>query len=43
MEVTEEVIVKATVLDIDGINFYQDRKLSNRVIDKFVESENERS
>ena len=43
MEVTEEVIAEARGLDMDSINFYQDRKLSDRAIDKFVESKNERS
>ena len=37
MDVTEEVITKATGLDMDGINFYQDRKLLDRSIDEFVE------
>lgn len=43
MEVTEEVIAEATGLDMNGINFYQDRKLLDKAIDKFVEFEIERS
>ena len=38
MEVTKEVIAEATVLEMDGINFYQERKLSNKAINKFVNS-----
>ena len=43
IDVTEEVITKAMGLDMDGIKFYQDRKLSDRAIDKFVEPTKERS
>ena len=43
MEVTKEVIVEATRLDMDGINFYQEMKLSDRAIDDFVETEQEKS
>ena len=43
MEVTEEVIVKATGLEMDDINFYRERKLSDRAIDEFVESKHEKS
>ena len=43
MEVSDEVIVEATRLDMEGINFYQDRKLLDRTIDEFVESAKERN
>ena len=43
MEVTKEVIVEATGLEMDDINFYQERKLSDRAIDEFVELEHEKS
>ena len=32
MDVTKEVIVEATVLDMDGINFYWDRKLLDTLV-----------
>ena len=36
MDMIEEVIEEAMGMDMDGINFYRDRKLSDRAIDKFV-------
>ena len=41
MGVFEDIIVEATRLDIEGINFYRDRKLSNRVVEEFVDSAKE--
>lgn len=43
MEVTKEVIVEAMGLDMEGINFYRDRKLSDRAIDEFVNSKKEQN
>ena len=43
MEVIEEVIAEAMGLDMDEIKIFWERKLSNRAIDKFVESEHEKS
>ena len=43
MEVTKDVIAEATGLEMDGINFYRERKLSDRAIDEFMESEHEKS
>ena len=43
MEVTEEVIVEATGLDMDDINFYWESKFLDRAIDEFVELEHEKS
>ena len=40
---TNEVIAEATRLDMEGINFYWDRKLSDRAIDEFVDSAKERN
>ena len=34
----EEIITEAMRLDMEGINFYHDRKLSDRAIDEFVDS-----
>ena len=42
MEVTEDVITDSMGLEMDGIKFYWERKLSNRAIDEFVESEHEK-
>ena len=42
MEVREDNIVEAISLELDGINFYRDKKLSNRVVDEFVEMTKER-
>ena len=39
MDVTKEVIVEAMGLDMDRINFYRERKLSDKAIDDFVEIE----
>jgi len=43
MEILEEVIAKATGLELEGINFYRERKLSDKAIEEFVESELEKS
>ena len=37
MEVTKDIIVEATGLEVDGINFYRDNKISNKVVDEFAE------
>lgn len=37
MEVTEDVIIEATGLEMEGINFSGDKKVSNRVVDIFTE------
>ena len=42
MDVIEEIIVKATGLELVGINYYRERKLSNKAIEDFVETKNER-
>ena len=42
MEVTKDMITEATRLEMDEINFYWERKLSDRAIDEFVESEHEK-
>ena len=42
MEVTEDVIAKATGLELDGINFYREQKLSDRPVNEFLESEHEK-
>ena len=41
MDVTEEIIAEDTGLDLDGINFYRERKLFDKEIDDFVEIEEE--
>ena len=41
MEVTEEVIAEATGMELEGLNFYRERKLSDRAVDDFVDSETE--
>ena len=38
MEVSEDIIGKSMGLDTEGINFYNDKKLSNQVVDEFVGS-----
>ena len=43
MEIIEEVIVEAMGLDLEGLNFYREWKLSNRVVDDFVDSETEKA
>ena len=43
MDVIEEIIVEAIGLDMDEINFYQERKLSDKAINDFVEIERERN
>lgn len=42
MEVIEEVIAEATSLELEGLNFYRERKLSDRVVDDFVDSKIEK-
>lgn len=42
MEVIEEIITDSIGLKIEGINFYRDKKMSNRVMDEFVELAKER-
>ena len=43
MEVTEEVIAEATGLELEGLNFYREHKLSDRAVDDFVDSEIEKA
>ena len=43
MEVTEEIIAEATSLDLDKMNFYRERKILDKMIDYFVEIEQERN
>lgn len=43
MDVIEEVIAEATGLDMDGIIFYRERKLSAKAINDFIEIEQERN
>ena len=43
MEITEEVIVEATDLELEGLNFYRERNLFDRVVDDFVDSEMEKA
>ena len=43
MEISEEVIAEATGLDLEGINFYRERKLSDIAIEEFVDSKLEKS
>lgn len=40
MEVIEDIIAEATGLDTEGINFYRDRKLSDWVVEEFVDTAN---
>ena len=42
MEVTNEIITEATSLDMEGINFYRDRKMFGTIADEFAESAKER-
>ena len=42
MEVSEDMITKAIGLGVDGMNFYKDKKVSNKVVTKFVETAKER-
>lgn len=37
MEVIEDIIAEAMGLDIEGINFYRDKKLSDQAVEEFVE------
>ena len=39
----KEVIVKDTRLTMDKIKFYRERKISDKVIDDFVETQQERN
>ncbi len=41
MDVIEDIIVEATRLDMEAINFNKDRKLSHRAIEEFVETTKE--
>ena len=41
MEVTKDIIAKATGLDTEGINFYRDSQLSNQVVEEFAKIEKE--
>ena len=34
-----ETIAKATRLDLDGMNFYRERKILDKAIDDYVETE----
>ena len=43
MEITEEVIAEATGLELEGLNFYRERKLSDRAVDDFVDFEIEKA
>ena len=43
MEVSEDIIAEATGLEMEEINFYQDWKLSDRVVDKFAHLAKERN
>ena len=43
MEVTEETIMEATGLDLDGMNFYRERKVLDKAIDDFVKTKHERN
>ena len=43
MEVSKDIIAEATGLDMEGINFYHDRKLSDKAIDEFVDSSKEQN
>ena len=43
MEITEEVIVEAMGLELEGLNFYREWILSNKAIEEFVNSELEKS
>ena len=43
MEISKEVIAKATSLELDGINFYREQKLLDKAIEEFVDSELEKS
>lgn len=43
LEVMEDTIAEATGLALDEMNFYRDQKISDKAIDDFVESEQERN
>ena len=43
MEISEEVIVETTGLELEGINFYREKKLLDRAIKEFVDSKLEKS
>ena len=38
MEITKDVITKSMGLEMEGINFFKDRQVSDRAIDIFMES-----
>ena len=42
MEVLEDVIVEATSLGVNGMNFYKDGKVLDKVVIQFVETTKER-
>jgi hypothetical protein len=42
MEIMEDVITKAMALGIDGINFYRDRKVSDKAVTEFAVTAKER-
>jgi len=43
MEVIVDTIGEATSLDLNGMNFYRERKILNKAIDDSVETEQERN
>ena len=43
MEVIKEVIAEAMGLELEGLNFYREQKLFDRVVDDFVDSKLEGS
>ena len=43
MKILKKVIAEAMGLDLEVINFYREQKLSDRVIEKFVDSKLEKS
>ena len=43
MEVKKEVIAEAMGLELEGLNFYREQKLSDRAMDDFVDSEMEKA
>lgn len=43
LEVTKEIIVEATSLELDMMNFYRERKILDKAIDNFFKTEQERN
>ena len=37
MEVTEDLSIEATCLEMDGINLFRDKKVLDRVVNVFIE------